>query len=210
MREFDVLDVIIAGLKTYAGATAVFREDRSNQSWVNTPRPFVTFGMLVAETPDPRQNSELHPRMWRNVDSGLSEGYQTDVELVYVHQPHITLSLNCYADIPGLTTGDDATVEAFSQKVREWFLAAGRLDLEQIKARTYYASPIRDIDALFNTENDALARRQMDIELVVAKAIWVQVPSIEKVVLDGRVKAEGADEYGPAEMAEIASEDFIE
>ena len=198
MREFDVLDVIRGGLKSYAGATAVFQEDKRRRDWVDQATPFVTFNVLLAEKPDPRQSGALRPTRWRNIPALEGSEFDTDVELMYQHQPHAFLSINCYAGMPTASVADWETIEGFTQLVRDWFNAAGRLALDEINVRTYEVSPVRNPEDFFHTPSDMLARRQMDVELVVAKGIFVRVNSLEKVVLNGHMTEEGSVTPGSA------------
>ena len=207
MREFDVLDVIREGLKAYAGATAVYQEDKRRRDWVDQPTPFVTLNVLIAEKPDPLQSGALRPMRWRNIAALEGDEYDTDVELMYQHQPHLFLSVNCYAGMPASDMADWQTIEGFTQLVHDWFAAAGRLALDEVNVRTYELSSIRNPEDWFHTANDMLERRQMDAELVVAKGIYVRVRSLEKVVLDGHTKAEGADTYDE-KVTEVMSPDF--
>ena len=207
MREFEVFDGIIAGVTEYSGATAMFQSDPRREGWLRTEIPFITFN-VISEVPDPHQSGELRYQEWRKVNvADPDDPYGYKVETIYRHQPHILLSLTVYGGFKEI----EKTAEYVARKVRDWFLGAGKETLTKLKCRTYSVSNIRQIvDVVYNTENDALSVRQMDVELVVPEVILNQIPSIEKVVLSPSVKETGGGEEMVMDQRSVLTDDYIE
>ncbi len=205
MREFDVLDAIREGVTAYAGATAMFQADPRRMGWQDQDIPFIVFN-VVSKTPDPAQSGALRYQDWHKVDDDSDGVYSYKIETRYRHQPHVLLSINCY----GGFSEEEKTAEYVAQRVREWFLGVGHLALDQVYARTYAVGQVRPMPGEFNSREDALSRRELDVELVVAKGFVNRIESIEKVIVKPTIAASEEDEGQEWPYSSILTDEYIE
>ena len=162
---------IVAGLKEFLGVQHVIEADQPGKK----PRyPFVAF-KWISVTPE-----EGNLRKTKSAVPSADPRWDKDVEYRYVSNPVLVLSLTVF------DSADSINIHQLCQRAHSWFTIPelGPDYLRPLEVVVLGTTPITARDTVLAEE---IERRQgFDVRLQVVDVVEVVVPTIERVVINGK------------------------
>ncbi len=182
----DVLETIVEGIKQTAKVnTVVVVDPRLPMVEVRTDLPFVTIQPMLG-----RRAGSLIPvptaiETVDNPDYPKKSKFRYLCRMIYADDQHLPLLVQAVAD-PEVAFGEDESADTVADRAWAYFRGVGREDLKAHHVRVLnldVPAMVGTVDLGIGTEESALARASFTVELVIPTVVYVDVPTIERVVV---------------------------
>ncbi len=182
----DVLSTIVQGIQRAARVeTVVVIDPRLPMAEVRADLPFVTIQPMLG-----RRVGSLIPvptaiETVDNPDYPKKSKFQFLCRLIFADDQHLPLLVQAVAD-PDVEFGDEKAADTVADRAWGFFRGVGREDLKAHHVRVLNLDApaiVGTVDLGLGTEESALARASFTVELVIPTVVYVDVPTIERVVV---------------------------